>query len=261
MQLKEEILRHYKAEALKHGLEGTCTIQDMRTRQLEMDALFAYIHDGLRILEIGCGNGYLAQALIERFAVQLDATDLSRDLIGLAKERHSKNARGLVSFTQADVLELNAVELYDLIFTERCLQNLVSWEEQRSALANITRAIKPGGYFVMLESFLTGKNCLNAARRELDLPDVETPWHNVWFDEEATKAYLESLGCIYVDQNRFLSGYYFGSRVLLPALLPKHKKVTSQSSLNDYFCGLPPHGDFCPMKILRFRKKTNQLSN
>jgi hypothetical protein len=58
----------------------------------------------------------------------------------------------------------------------------------------------------------------------------------------------------YVDQNRFLSGYYFGSRVLLPALLPAGKKATSDSILNDFFCGLPPAGDFSPMKILRFRK-------
>ena len=253
MQLKEKIMKHYQGEAQKHGLEGTSTIQDMRTRKLEMDALFSYVKDGQRILEIGCGNGYLAQALVERFAVQLEATDLSEDLIGLAKNRKPQNARGSVKFAQADVLAMQQTDQYDLIFTERCIQNLVSWDDQKIALANIVRALKPGGTFVMLESFLTGKDNLNAARRELDLPEVETPWHNVWFDEDNTKDHMKSLGCTYVDQNAFLSGYYFGSRVLLPALSP-NKMVTSKSVLNDYFCGLPPHGDFCPMKILRFRK-------
>jgi hypothetical protein len=40
----------------------------------------------------------------------------------------------------------------------------------------------------------------------------------------------------------------------LPALLPAGKKARSNSILNDYFCALPPAGDFSPMKILRFRK-------
>jgi SAM-dependent methyltransferase len=251
---KEKIIDHYRGEAVKHGLEGTSTIQDIRTRRLEMDALFSYIRDGIRVLEVGCGNGYVAEALVQQFAVELDATDLSGDLIALAKQRTIEGARGRVHFAQADILQLAAVESYDLIFTERCIQNLLCWEDQQKALANIVRALKPGGQFVMLESFYTGMNQLNAARRELDLPDVAPPWHNVWFDEQATRDHMESLGCVYVDQNCFLSGYYFGSRVLLPALMPKGKSVTSNSALNDYFCHLPAHGDFCPMKILRFQK-------
>jgi len=252
---QDEILEHYCSEANKHGLEGTSTIQDIRTRKLEMDAIFSYLRDGWRVLEVGCGNGYTAQTIVERFAIDLDATDLSPDLIALAKERKIDHAKGQVNFQQADILELDKVERYDLIFTERCIQNLLSWDDQKNALANIGRALKPGGQFVMLESFLTGMNKLNEARRELDLPDVKPPWHNVWFDEALTVEHMANLGCAYIDQNAFLSGYYFGSRVLLPALLPKGKSVTSKSVLNDYFCHLPAHGDFCPMKILRFAKE------
>src|SRR5437588_5845145 len=252
--VENEILKHYRSEADKHGLEGTSTIQDIRTRRLEMNAIFSYLRDGWRVLEVGCGNGYTAQAIVEQFAIDLDAMDLSPDLIALAKERKIENAKGQVNFAQADILELDRVEQYDLIFTERCIQNLLSWDDQKIALANIARALKPGGQFVMLESFLTGMNQLNEARRELDLPDVEPPWHNVWFDEALTIEHVASLGCSYQDQNRFLSGYYCGSRVILPALMPKGKPVTSKSALNDYFCWLPPHGDFCPMKILRFVK-------
>jgi len=252
--LQERIRDHYRAEASKHGLEGTSTIQDIRTRRLEMDAIFSYVRDGIQVLEVGCGNGYVAEALVRQFDVDLHAIDLSEDLIGLAQRRDLSGARGRVRFEQADVLALGNLAHYDLIFTERCIQNLLCWVDQQIALANIARSLRPGGEFIMLESFHTGKDQLNAARRELDLPEIVTPWHNVWFDEEATKDHLAGLGCRYVDQNRFLSGYYFGSRVLLPALMPKGRPVTSNSVLNDYFCSLPPHGDFCPMKILRFSK-------
>jgi hypothetical protein len=66
---------------------------------------------------------------------------------------------------------------------------------------------------------------------------------------------MEALGCECVEQNCFLSGYYFGSRVLLPAISPRDKKVSSASILNDFFCGLPAAGDFAPQKILRFRRR------
>jgi len=65
---------------------------------------------------------------------------------------------------------------------------------------------------------------------------------------------MASLRCEFVEENCFLSGYYFGSRVLLPAVSPRDKQINSSSILNDYFCALPPAGDFSPMKILRFRK-------
>lgn len=252
---KHQILEHYRSEAMKHRLEGTSTIQDIRTRRLEIEAIFSYVRDGSRILEVGCGNGYTAQALVERFVVELDAVDLSADLIALGKERKIENARGKASFALADIMTFDAAGRYDLIFTERCLQNLTSWDDQKTALANIVRALRPGGEFIMLESFHTGLNQLNAARKELDLPDIEPSWYNLWFDEAATVNYMGGIGCRYVDQNRFLSGYYFGSRVLLPAMMPRGKSVSSQSVLNDYFCHLPPYGDFCPMKIVRFRKQ------
>ena len=40
---EEQILEHYRTEADKHGMEGSSTIQDVRTRKLEMEAIFSYI--------------------------------------------------------------------------------------------------------------------------------------------------------------------------------------------------------------------------
>lgn len=250
----EQIVSLYESEAKKHGESGTSTIQDIRTRQLEMAALFSYISDGQRVLEIGCGNGFVAQAMVERFAIDLDAFDFSADLIAIARNRKIDAARGRVHFSQGDVLAMAQQDVFDVIFTERCIQNLLSWEDQKKALRNIAAALKPGGQFVMLESFWTGLNNLNAGRKELGLEPIPESWHNIFFHEDQTKAFMAEIGCRYVDQNCFLSGYYFGSRILMPALLPAGQKAASSSILNDFFCGLPPSGDFCPMKIVRFQK-------
>jgi len=253
----DQILDLYKQEASRHGESGTSTIQDIRTRQLEMQQIFSYVSDGMRVLEVGCGNGYVAAALVTRKAVELDAFDYSDDLVQIAKGREIAGTRGTVRFRRGDILELDAPTTYDLIFTERVLQNLTSWEEQKKALGNIARALKPEGRFVMEECFWSGLNNLNAARQELGLQAIAESWHNLYFHDDKVRDTCDASGLDFVEENRFLSGYYFGSRVLLPALVPEGTKVSSTSILNDYFCALPPAGDFSPMKILVFSKRRN----
>jgi ubiquinone/menaquinone biosynthesis C-methylase UbiE len=250
----EDIQKLYASEAVIHGVEGTSTIQDIRTRKLELDAIASYIRDGQKVLEVGCGNGYLAACLIRRFNIDLVGFDFSEDLITQAQVQQFSDIRGRAAFSVGDVLTIDFNQSFDLIFSMRCLQNLTSWEDQKKALANVTRALKIGAEYIMEEGFWTGLNNLNEARRELGLDAISEPWHNIFFHEQQTIEFLKSIGCLYVDQNAFLSGYYFGSRVLLPALMPKDKKVSSGSRLNDYFAHLPPAGDFCPMKILRFKR-------
>jgi len=160
----DDIRKLYESEAKKHGEGAASTIQDLRTRYLETRAIFSYLRDGMRVLEIGCGNGYVAEQLVRQFDVELDASDFSTDMIKVALVRDVNRARGRVKFFQEDVLKLDRRDRYDLVFTERCIQNLVSWEDQKVALRRIVDALKSGGEYLMLESFWTGLNNLNAAR-------------------------------------------------------------------------------------------------
>lgn len=252
---REDIRCLYASEAAKHGLGGASTIQDLRTRLLEIEAISSYLRDDIRVLEVGCGNGYLATRMIERFSISLEGFDLSDELIALARTQPLSRARGNASFEVGDVLTYDKTDRFDIAYSVRCIQNLECFDDQKIALRNIVGALKVGGEYVMEECFWTGLDNLNEARAELDLPPIDESWHNTFFNESDTIEYLESLGCAYVEQNAFLSGYYFGSRVLLPALSPKNKRISSSSRLNDYFAALPPAGDFCPMKVLRFRRE------
>ena len=250
----EDIQNLYASEASKHGVSGTSTIQDMRTRKLELEAMSSYVKDGQTVLEVGCGNGYMAVQLAQRFNIDLEGFDFSEHLVNQARLQPVSNLRGRVKFAVGDALTLDRPQAFDLIFSVRCLQNLTTWSDQKRALSNVVRALKNNGEYVMEEGFWTGLNNLNDARGEVGLPPIPESWHNIFFHEEQTIDYMKSVGCDLVGQNSFLSGYYFGSRVLLPALMPEGKEAKSTSRLNDYFVHLPPHGDFSPMKILHFRR-------
>jgi len=250
---EEMILQLYQDQAQKYGDKGESTIVDIRTRQLEMQAIFQYINESQRILEVGCGNGFVAEAIVKEYAVDLHAIDFSPDMITIAQQRPTDNILGRVRFEHCNILQFSEWDQYDLIFTERCLQNIMDWELQKAALSNIARALKPNGKFVMLESFTDSFANLNAARRELALSEIPVPYHNLPFDPELVKEHLAT-ELSFEHENRCLSGYYFGTRLLYPAMLPAGQEPVNSSIIKDYFVSFPNGGDFSPMKILCFSK-------
>ncbi|HEX4411570.1 MAG TPA: class I SAM-dependent methyltransferase [Xanthobacteraceae bacterium] len=251
---QSDITTLYQSEATKHGLGGTSTIQDQRTRDLEIDAIASYLSAGQRVLDVGCGNGYSAAELAKRFPLTIEAFDLSEPMIELAQQQVISPA-SKVTFGVGDILKYQTTKPYNVVYSERCVQNLLTWDDQKVGLTKIRDALEPGGVYVMDECFWTGLNNLNEARAELDLPPIPESWHNNFFDEQKTIEFMDSIGMKHVGQNCFLSGYYFGSRVLLPGMLADPKKAKSNSRLNDYFCALPPAGDFAPMKIVLFERQ------
>lgn len=252
----DQIKELYAGEARKHGLAGTSTIQDIRTRELEWNAICDYLSTprrgrDCRILDVGCGNGWLAAKVANEFKWRVTAIDISAEMIELAKAQ--KTQAGNLSCRIDDARLFTSDEPYHYVYSVRCLQNLEDAEAQRMALHNIAAALVPGGEYLMIEGFTVGLINLNTARYECGLPDIEEPWHNNFLDQDSVVEYMQNLTCSLVMENCFLSGYYFGSRVLLP-VITRNQNVKSSSILNDYFCHLPPHGDFCPMKMLVFRR-------
>jgi trans-aconitate methyltransferase len=92
---------------------------------------------GERILDLGCGDGYLTQRVAESGA-QVLGVDNSPEMISAAK------ARGL------DVHQLNAETMgfeneFDAVFSNAALHWM---RDQNAVLRNVHRALKPGGRFV-----------------------------------------------------------------------------------------------------------------
>jgi len=124
---KEMILDLYRDQASLHEDKPTSTIQDVRTRMLEIVNLTKYLSDGMRVLEVGCGNGYTAESIANQLDVFIHGVDFSKEMIQIAKKREGKKKRGAIFFEWMDILEPTIMEQYDVVFTERCLQNIMNW--------------------------------------------------------------------------------------------------------------------------------------
>ena len=97
---------------------------------------------GLRVLDLGCGEGGYSRALAERGAT-VRGIDSSPRLIGIARQRSSG-----IEFvcTNANALEAIDSASVDLVIAPMVLMDV---EDYEGAIAEAVRVLRPGGHLVM----------------------------------------------------------------------------------------------------------------
>ena len=93
-----------------------------------------------KILDIGCGTGYLTLKLAEQFpSARVEGIDIAPGIIAVAEKLKRSN----LSFTVGDGEEVSGSG-YDLVVSNASLQ----WMEIGKAFARVASLLKPGGLFV-----------------------------------------------------------------------------------------------------------------
>jgi ubiquinone/menaquinone biosynthesis C-methylase UbiE len=106
-----------------------------------MESFFSYLKPDHKILDIGCGNGRLYEAIKDK-KIEYAGIDNSEQLIEKAREKHQS-----VVFQIADALSLPFEDgKFDHVFMMAVLPHIPSPELQLGALKNAYRILKPGGY-------------------------------------------------------------------------------------------------------------------
>jgi SAM-dependent methyltransferase len=132
-----------------------------------------------RVLDVGCGNGFstrtYAAALPDTHFVGID---YSEEMIARAMEDAPKNAW----FQWADVTDPGTLPdgNFDVIYTQRCIQNLPDTDTQHQAIRTLRRRLNPAGVLILNECSRPGVEQLNGLRQRLGLQPIENiePWHN-----------------------------------------------------------------------------------
>lgn len=248
------VREHYRKEAEAHGLAPTATMADVTTRALEVATLLSHLETGDRCLEVGCGNGAGSLQIARTKKLSMTCIDFSTDLINLAMQQPKDGVKGSLEFRQQDVLELDESG-FDVVFTERCIINLLTWDDQMEALRRMGKALKKGGRLLLLEAWKDGLAELNRARQELGLPPIPPAYHNLHLEKEAVTEFLGGEGFELKEEDNFLSSYYFGSRVLYPALARSAgQEIVYNSAFGAFFAALPPAGNYAHIKMLVYEK-------
>ncbi len=110
--------------------------------------------DFARALEVGCGRGAGARLIRRRFRpVELHTTDLDVEMMQKALRYLSSGERGSIHLCAADLLALPyPAASMDAVFGFGVLHHIPDW---RRSLKELTRVLKPGGFYFLEEIYPT----------------------------------------------------------------------------------------------------------
>jgi SAM-dependent methyltransferase len=235
---------------------------DLIAAELERRAIAQHVKRGMRVLDVGCGNGTSALWLAYAFPIEMVGIDLSPSMISEARMEASERVEEStipVRFHNVGVLEAQWAEPFDLIYSQRCLINLPDWPTQRAAIERILSWLKPGGTYLAVECSQDGLDRTNAFRAAVELPPIIAPGHNVYLrdtemcelgNELGTRdiAWLPSLRAI-------CSTYAFLSRVVNARLAADEgREPAYDSPINKLALNLPEIGIIGQNVCYEFRR-------
>ena len=177
----EKIKEHWQEKAEQWGQGWQATLGERWLRMLEIKTIAKKIerYSPRQVLDVGCGNGFSTKKYARKFpGIEFVGLDYSPKMISQANKDTVKNC----SFMEGNVLELGSFPKgeFDMIITQRCIQNLSDYESQAIAIKNLLTKKSSKGTLLLMECSKDGLVQLNNMRMKLRLKPKENimPWHN-----------------------------------------------------------------------------------
>jgi len=120
-------------------------IGNQKAYEIKLDLTREYFTPDSKVLEFGCGTGSTA-ILHAPYVKHIDAVDVSQRMIEIAQEKLATEDIDNVSFSVADMDSFRAEPAsYDAALGLNIVHLL---DDRMSAMREVYKALKPGGYFV-----------------------------------------------------------------------------------------------------------------
>ncbi len=197
---------------VEKGRGDGSTLPDFNLRDLEIAFISRFLKKNDICIDIGCGNGFSTKEF-SKIVKKIIGADYSETMIANAKKRFSApNA-------DYDVVDIRDMPYrknsFNKVITERCLINLTAKEEQLRAIHNVWKILRPGGLYIMCESFEQSFQRFNEMRKKWGLHEIKRHWHSLLMDEKMVK---KPPGFELVDKLNF-GAFYFVSRIVHPLMI------------------------------------------
>ena len=262
MKLKEHEIRDYwRDQAINFGDDYRASWTDGYAIDLEIAAISKHLRDGMRVIDIGCANGFSTLHYARRFNIDAKGVDYIPEMIAAANERLAAQAglAGTVAFEVGDIAALNEPDgRYDAAIVTRVIINLGERDRQIAAIREAARTVKAGGVLLLSEATQEGLQRLNSFRSEWGLEPIPEPPFNRYIDEELVRTAAADLLDLEEISN-FASTYFVGTRVLKPLLASatgsRVDPARGEMEWNRFFSQLPAAGDYGTQKLFILRRR------
>ncbi len=122
-----------------------------------MVAQLAGVHEGSRVLDVGCGTGIMEHAYLELGASSIVALDLSKKMLACARETFADVPTERLRFECRDILDYANDGPFDAIVIYNAYPHILDKEALVRATASL---LKPHGRFLVAHGM--GRDTLNA---------------------------------------------------------------------------------------------------
>lgn len=225
MKTTTDVHWNERAASVEDDLE--VNIMDVFQRELEYDYVCRYLRPEMRLLEVGCGNGFSTRRFRDLVA-HVDAFDYAENMIERAR-RHVGETNNV--FLVDNVLEPRHLQgPYDAVVCVRVLINLADLEQQLLALRNMAALTAPGGVLILAEGFTEGFDELNRVRGGVGMPPIEPAAINFYGSVEQIRPEWEADFAL--EDTFHLGAYDYLTRVVYPHVVGaenvRHNTVFSE---------------------------------
>lgn len=250
----DEVHNYWDTMAEEHGSDESATVPDKFYHAFEIKKISEAIsnysanNNVVRILDIGCGNGYATIQLAKQYpGVYFVGIDYSAKMIKIAERQAQADGICNVKFIVGNVLDLSSMKewTFDVVLTERCLINLKNFQEQKLAVLQMRIAMRAGGLMILVENTKNGLSSLNGLREKQSLPLIEERWHNYYIpDEELLRFFGECQPHLSLVRMENIGNlYYIISRVVGAKLAAiEGREPLYSDAINEIAANLPSLG-------------------
>jgi 2-polyprenyl-3-methyl-5-hydroxy-6-metoxy-1,4-benzoquinol methylase len=200
--MKSELIQKLKALSKQSYNQIAADFDATRKKYLwpEMLTFAADIKNGAKVLDAGCGNGRLLEALTDK-QIEYLGIDNSAALLNLAKANYPEHNFQELDLSAADFADAKflAGQKFDFIFCIAVLQHLPSSPLRIQALKNLKKLLAPGGQLLIsnwnlwasTKRRLIFKQAIKKiiGFNKLDFGDVIFPWKNSAGEEVSQRYY------------------------------------------------------------------------
>lgn len=172
-----------------------------------------------KVLELGCGPGRNALFFAEKDC-KVDAVDSSLEALRWGEERASE--RGIeVNFIHENLFNVEVEEgSYDIVYDSGCFHHIPP-HRRMSYLGLVNKALKPGGYFVVV-CFVPGGQLGGADLSDWDVYRIKSLQGGLGFTEEHLRMLFNEYHVIEIkEMNQMEDETVFSEKGLRTALFQK----------------------------------------
>ncbi len=144
-----------------------------------------FVKEGMRILDVGCGNGRLLDYLSQRRNITYVGIDQNQKFVEIAKKKFGNSRLDSPKFYSANILQPESLstiddQQFDLIFCIAVLHHIPTKELRLQALQTLKKYLKRGGVLCMenwnMWQFRKGAKNIWKSPRRAGIRDLITEW-------------------------------------------------------------------------------------